>query len=237
MRMNRVTELYGSVRAFQPNPIIVMKTQKILVLTALALLIPAVSWAGITFTVGNNPQPGEENVLLNTGQTGNSIQGTTNQTGFAVNFLSTQFITAPANGQARVEATSAASNGTQVALTNVTFSIPGGTFTDAIFNMAIGSTIGTPGGTANITVNGSMGTSSFMQSISNGQNFLTIVATGGETINSVGISYANGLTDLEQVRISGATGPARVPEAGATVSLLGLGLAGLGLFRRKFTAV
>jgi hypothetical protein len=214
-----------------------MKTKRILLLAALTVLLPSISWANISFTVGNNPQPGEENVLLNNGQTGNTIQGTTNQTGFAVNFVSTQFITAPANGQARVEATSAASNGTQVGLTNVTFSIPGGTFTDAIFNMNIGGTIGTAGGNATITVNGSMGTSTLMDLIGNGQNFLTVLATGGETINSVGISYANGLTDLEQVRISGAAGPARVPETGATVSLLGLGLAGLGIFRRKFARV
>src|SRR4051812_8636287 len=209
-----------------------MKTKKFLLLAALTFLLPSLSWATITFTVGNNPQPGEENVLLSSGATGNSVQGATNQTHFGVNFISTQTITEPSSGQARIEAT----NGSQIALTNVAFSLAGGgTFTDAIFNMFIGGTIGTSGANATITVNGSMGTSMFTQPIGNGQNFLTVLATGGETINSVGISYATGLTDLRQVRISGAANGivVAVPETGATVAFLGLGLAGLGIFRRK----
>jgi VPDSG-CTERM motif len=211
-----------------------MKTNKILLLTTFALLLPSVSWAGITFTPGNNPQPGEENVLLSNGTTGNTVQGSTNQTHFAVNFISTQTITEPSSGQARIEATN---NGSQIALTNVAFSIPGGTFTDTIFNMFIGGTVGTSGGTATISVNGSMGVATFTETLGNGQNFLTIVATGGETINSVAIDYGTGFTDLREVRISGATGGVVVPDAGTSVSLLGLALVGLGLFRRKFTAV
>ena len=212
-----------------------MKTQKIILLATLALLLPSPSWATAIFTPGNNPQPGEVNVLLSNGTTGNTVQGTTNMSGFAVNFISTQTITEPSSGQARIEATN---NGSQVGLTNVNFSLAnGGTFTDAIFSMSIGGTVGASGGTATITAVTNDGTFTFMQAIGNGSNFLTITTSGGETINSVGISYANGLTDLEQVRISGAAARATVPETGATVSLLGLGLAGLGIFRRKLAGI
>ncbi|HEU4477992.1 MAG TPA: hypothetical protein VFR80_05700, partial [Pyrinomonadaceae bacterium] len=52
--------------------------------------------ADIIIATGNNPQP-DENILLNTGITGNPIFGTSNQTGFAVRFTSNENITAPAN--------------------------------------------------------------------------------------------------------------------------------------------
>lgn len=214
---------------------VIMKTQKIILLATLALLLPSLSWATAIFTPGNNPQPDEENVLLSNGTTGNTVQGTTNQSGFAVNFISTQTITEPSSGQARIEATN---NGSQIALTNVTFSLPGGgTFTDAIFNMFIGGTVGTSGGTATITAVTNDGTFTSPLTLGNGSNFLTITTSGGETISSVGISYATGFTDLREVRISGAAGGIRVPETGASVSLLGLALAGLGIFRRKLVKV
>src|SRR5262245_10453281 len=69
-------------------------------------LAPAPSLAGIMFQLGNNPQPNEENVLLNTGTTGNTVFGVTNQSNIQVRFDSTQTLLLPANGQARVEATS-----------------------------------------------------------------------------------------------------------------------------------
>ena len=41
------------------------------------------------FTLGNNPQPGEENILLNSGDVGSPIFGLTNQTNLPVSFSST----------------------------------------------------------------------------------------------------------------------------------------------------
>ena len=40
--------------------------------------------ATVTFTPGNNPQPDEENILLNSGATGNPVFGTTNMSGITV---------------------------------------------------------------------------------------------------------------------------------------------------------
>src|SRR5207237_1833410 len=109
---------------------------------AIILFGPSLSRADLSITLGNNPQPGEENVLLNTGTTGNTVLGTLNQSGFLVNFTSTQVLTEPSNGQARIEATN---NSSQVPVTDISFSLANGTFTDAIFNPFIGGTLGPPG--------------------------------------------------------------------------------------------
>jgi hypothetical protein len=209
-----------------------------LISLAIALLAPSLSRADLSITLGNNPQPGEENVLLNTGTTGNTVLGTLNQSGFLVNFTSTQVLTEPSNGQARIEATN---NGSQVPVTDISFSLANGTFTDAIFNPSIGGTIGSPGD-ATITVVGKDAmanpetfTGTF--SLGNGQNFFTVVASNGEVIDSISLSAITGFgfTDLRQVRISGATVPS-VPESGTTLSLLGASVLALALLRRKLAA-
>jgi len=192
-------------------------------------LLPAPSQADIIFTLGNNPQPGEENVLLNKGTTGTTVFGETNQTHLPVQFTSTQTLTEPASGQARIEAT----NGTsQIGLTNVTISVPGGSYGDLIFNPDITGTIGTPGGTLHVAVTDNLGVvSPFDYTLSNGQNFLTITTTGGQRIVSTSLSYslADGFTDLRQVRISGAV----VPEpAGITMLATGLGMLAICSRRR-----
>ena len=179
----------------------------------ISLLYPVVSWAYIIFTLGNNPQhPGEENVLLNSGAAGSIVTGTLNQSGLLVNFTSiTQALIAPSNGQARVEATT---GGKQVALRDISFALANGTFTDAIFNPAGVGRIGASG-TANIVVipNDAFGNpepaARFSYTLGNGNNFLTVTASNGETINSISISARNGFADLRQVRISGAGVPNR----------------------------
>src|SRR5262245_35382391 len=44
--------------------------------------------ADMTFTLGNVPQANEENILLNSGDTGATVFGTTNQSGLSVSFSS-----------------------------------------------------------------------------------------------------------------------------------------------------
>ena len=166
----------------------------------------------VTFTIGNNPQSNEENVLLNSGATGTTVFGTTNQTQLQTRFTSTtDTLVEPSSGQARVEALDGLLN-------NITLSIPNGSFHDVILNPFFGT------GPANVSVVTTTNqTLNFSYDLSNGQNFLTIVADPGSAIFSVTISAAGGFTDLRQPRISGAA--ANVPEPGS-MALFGFGLLG-----------
>ena len=195
----------------------------------------------ITFTLGNNPS-GDGNILLNSGLTGTTVQGSPSGfPQFTVNFTSSQLLLEPSLGQARVSA-----NAEGTPLTNLSISLAGGvTYDDLIINPFVGG----PGvcptcvlGNATITVNAlsSTGTptpATFTYDLGNGNNFLTIVATGGETILNTTISAAGGFSDLRQPRISGPFQAVAIPEpfqAAAipepdTLYLLGSGLVGFAL--------
>jgi hypothetical protein len=193
------------------------------VLTLIAVVALSFSTAkadSVTFTVGNNPQQDEENILLNNGLNGITVFGLTNQTQLQVSFSSTtDTLVEPSSGQARVEALDGLVN-------NITISVPNGTFHDLIVNPFFGS------GTADVTVvTANNEVFNFSYSLSNGQNFLTIVADPGTRIFSVTISAPGGFTDLRQPRISGAE--SNVPEP-ATMFLFGSGLLGIGAAMRKF---
>jgi len=56
--------------------------------------------ASVIFTLGDNPQPGEENILFGSSQTGTTITGATNQSHTPVQFMSTQSLTTGGIGQA-----------------------------------------------------------------------------------------------------------------------------------------
>jgi hypothetical protein len=198
----------------------------ILALAAAALaMAPSALGSSITFTLGNHPQPGEDNVLLNTGTTGTTVFGQTNTSHFPVQFTSTQTLTEPSIGQARVQAVSGG-------LTNVTISVPGESFADLIFNPDITGTIGVPGGTLHVSVTDIHGmVFAFDYDLGNGSNFLTITASGDSLVSaSLSYSDAGGFTDLRQVRVSGLTA---VPEPATSVlGIFGLGFIALLLRRR-----
>lgn len=198
-----------------------------LVLVAFVFLSAATARADIIIAAGNNPQP-DENVLLNTGMTGNPIFGTTNQTGFSVRFTSNEDITAPAMGQARIEAVDGS-------LTQLTIDLPDATFTSLILNIDAATA-----GTVNFVVtedNGQQTAGSFALGAS-GENFFTITAINGQRIQSVFFTTNVNMTvtmvdDVAQIRIGGAeraTNP--VPEP-MTMLLFGTGLAGVAAKVRR----
>lgn len=210
-----------------------MKFTKISLLL-LVCLSASVLNASIIFTLGNNPS-NDVNILLNSGATGFTVSGSPN--GFpslTVNFTSTQVLSEPSSGQARV-----AANPEGSPLTNLIISLANGfTYGDLIINPFIGGLCPTcTGGASTITVNAVSATNTpeapFVftgLNVGNGNNFLTIVATNGEKIVSTSVSVPGGFNDLRQPRISGPF--VQIPEP-ASMSLLGSGLLGIAFLARQ----
>jgi len=204
---------------------------------ALALLLAATATQATTvFNLGNIPS-NDTNILLNSGMTGTTVTGTANGVaGFTMVFTSNQTLMEPSSGQARVSA-----NPEGTPLTNLTISLANGaTFGDLIINPFIGGQCPScTGGASTITVssraaNGTLEPASVFTglNVGNGNNFLTIVDSAGESIVSVSISVPGGFNDLEQPRVSGPfANPTPEP---ATLGLFGLGLIGIGACCRKY---
>jgi hypothetical protein len=156
------------------------------------------------------------------------VQGTINGVpGVLVNFMSSQMLTEPANGQARIETLSGS------ALTNITVSLANNlTFGDLIFNPAIIGNLGN-GGSGVVNVVTTQGTQSQNFTFANGSNFFTVLAGANEALVSVGVSVPGGFASFQQPRISGpfvAAGPLQepgVPEPGS-VGLATVGLVFIG---------
>src|SRR5215470_5092464 len=142
-----------------------------LAVATLMLAMSQTAHATITFTEKNSPQPGEENILFKNSEIGNPISGFTNQTNVEVVFasLTGQTLFQGAKGQADIE--NAADPG-KALLNSMDITTPDHGFTDFIMNPLNGT------GTATVTVFTDVN-QVHVYDLKNGQNFLTIVATGG----------------------------------------------------------
>ena len=200
-----------------------------------AAVIGVGSAYAFTVTPGNNPEPDEENLLLNTGQTGLVVQGTTNQSGAVVNLSGVEELTLPSNGQARVEATD---GGFRVLGISTEFGIAN--FGDLILNIKLNGEGQASGSVffVGTTLSGTTASGSF--ALGNGENFFTLLANPGDPFVSVLLveSGENDIHDVRQIRLSQVCVgedcfPSRVAEP-TMVTLLGASMLGLvGLVRRR----
>ena len=189
----------------------------------------------ITITTGNPNNQGTDNVLFNNSSLlhdGLLVQGDFNGggAGFIIDFTSTSNSKNlhSDGGQAIVE------GGTgNDPFKSLTFGLEAGaTFTKAILNPIVNAD-----GNLNFLVNyiDASGSpySTTLSVDSAGNNFFGVFAEEGAKITTITISTTDTTIDLvKQIRLGGFAS-ANVPDGGATVMLMGLGIAGLGLVRRK----
>lgn len=189
--------------------------------------IPASAAVTICLGGGCAAQPGS-NVLLNTGETGTTVTGTLNNMAGTVSLTSTESLSLPANGAARVSATDGILNNPLTFTFNdglisaLEFNINALTNGDVFFTFAGGDSDG------QVTTLYDLG--------KNGENFFN--AFNG-TFKSVTMTFANGATvdDVRQFRI-GAAPTAAVPEPATwAMMLLGFGAIGFGMRRRRSDTV
>lgn len=174
----------------------------------------------ISFRLGNNPQPGQQNKLLGSGPSGNSIFGTTNSTNILVGFASTtDSLNEPAGRQARIEAADHLVN-------SISIFEPSRGFTSLIINPFQGNGIGTVTAT---TPSGQI--VNFQYSLDVGNNFIGLLNTYGN-FSSVTISATEGIGDIRQTRISAYELIAALPES-TTILLFGCGIAGIAAELRR----
>ena len=190
---------------------------------AVVLMGAGEAQATAILTPGNIPQP-DENVLLNTGDVGNPIFGTTNQTNSLVRFTGQELLTA--NGQARIDAA-------DDFFTHLMVDVPGGSFSSLILNLDA-----VINGTVDFTATTNTGIQVFnnIAVVGNGNNFFTFTTIDNQRYLSLALQADGGLTfaDAAQFRIGGAQ-VTTVPDAASTFSLLGFGLVGIAAARRRFT--
>jgi hypothetical protein len=190
-----------------------------------ALCSAAVSQA-VTVTAKNSPEPNEENLLLNSGLSGTTVTGTTNQTGGVFLLTGTETLTEPSNGQARVEAVDGSF--TYLAINAET----GTTFQDIILNPFLGDTGNRSGSlTFEIFLAGGSSVTSGPWSLTQGNNFFTIVAGAGESIIGIALTESGNyqLHDVRQIRISGVCIDCTAPPVAEPTTLAMLGTSMLGL--------
>jgi hypothetical protein len=192
------------------------------------LLSFVVTSANAVIILDPTPSGTGNNVVFNQqppNQMGTMVFGNINDpNNTLVQFTSTQVLITPAQGQARIESVP------DGALNNLTTTIPGFFFDQAVFNLDA-----TANGSAAISAFDQFGTQfNFTLPLSgSGENFFTLNTLSGELISRVSFTTTVGLDEVSQIRF-GETVPIPGPIVGA--GLPGLILAGgalVALARRR----
>jgi hypothetical protein len=181
------------------------------------------------FNSPGNVQPAE-NLQFDSGATGQTVVGTTNNTDTSVTFrslVSGVNLVSSSNGQARVSADGSP-------LDSLRFFLTGGkSFGDVEFNLHKAAT-----DTSSVTVTflGSFGSETRTFDLKNGSNWIAASTDGGDRISAVLFdTNGAGVGDLRQVRLGAFTA---VPEPASWAMLLGgFGILGLATRRQKRTAM
>ena len=166
-----------------------MKLTKSLLIVMMATIacgaFAADARAGLILVSGNIPQA-DENVMLGTGAIGNPIFGATSVTQLLVEFWSIEDLSAPSNGQARIE-------GADGEFTELGVRLPSGSFTSLILNLDA-----TANGTVDFTATASDGVYQFNQLVGGaGSNFFTFTTDAGTRILDVYLK-ANGIATTDK---------------------------------------
>ena len=171
----------------------------------------------ITLSFVNLPQPGEQSIVLTDGVMGTTVYATTNLTGMLVKFTSlTDVLEEFTTGVSGIRATDASVN-------NITASLPGNTFTDFIANI-YGVYEVHPEVDISVNANDGIFNFSFQGLTGNQDNYITLLASNGEWMNSVTIDGK--FFALRDVNFSGIAPSVPEPSsllltAGGVVALLG----------------
>ena len=208
-----------------------------LVATCFAASFGVASTQALTITPGNNPLSSEQDLLVDSGNQGLTLQGSTSDTGTAFLLTGHELMTQTTSGQARVEAVDGSFTFLEI------MAASGSSFQDIVLDPMLSGT-GQLSGTLTITAflerGGSVVSAPF--ALGQGSNYVTIAAGPGEALVGVALAHTGG-NELDTVRhirvgglIDGSVAPvtSQVP-APSVLTLLGtsvLGVAGFTSWRR-----